>query len=75
MVFITWKNLGHEKNIFLMTFKIKAVLPVHAPMVLNFLELVNNFIETSKNIKDHNSKLFKIFENHRRTYKKYWFVL
>ncbi len=66
VVSMTWKNLGHEKNIFLMAFKIKAVLSVHASMVLIFLELVSNFIEASKNIKDHNSRLFKIFENHQR---------
>ncbi len=75
MVSITWKNLGHEKNIFLLAIKIKPVLSDVA-MVFRFLEIISNFIEACKKftIKDHNSKLFKIFENHQRPYKKFCFV-
>jgi hypothetical protein len=43
-----FKETGHQKNILLMTFKIKHTLSVHAPMVFKFLELVSNFIEASK---------------------------
>jgi hypothetical protein len=34
-----------------------------------------NFIEASKifTIQDHNSKLFKNYENYHRTYRKHWF--